>query len=182
MMTATIAADTKAAITELLAAASLVPGQILVIGCSTSEIQGQAIGTTGSRDTAQSVLSALLAVTAPAGIAVAIQCCEHLNRALVVERSTWERYRLDEVSVVPQPQAGGSLAAQAMQVFNDPVVVETIQAHAGLDIGLTLIGMHLKRVAVPVRLAQTRIGQAVLSAARTRPPLIGGARAQYRSE
>jgi len=110
---------------------------------------------------------------------LAIQCCEHLNRALVVERSTMESYGLEEVSVVPVPRAGGALAAYAMRHFADPVVVESIQAHAGLDIGATLIGMHLRRVAVPVRLKQQKIGQAIVIAARTRPKLIGGPRACY---
>ncbi|MBP2651089.1 MAG: hypothetical protein H6Q74_1914 [Firmicutes bacterium] len=169
----------SAAVEELLVVAELRAGQVLVVGCSTSEVQGRHIGTSGSEKVAVAILTALKETCDRSHVAVAIQCCEHLNRALVVERSIMEFYNLDEVSVVPVPGAGGALAAQAMQDFAQPVVVESIQAHAGMDIGLTLIGMHLKPVAVPVRLQQTFIGQARINAARTRPKLIGGARAVY---
>ncbi|VBB06538.1 upf0340 3d-structure ywlg smu.87 stu1894 bt9727 4999 transferase tte0860 spy1898/m5005 spy1614 tt1679 [Lucifera butyrica] len=167
------------AVEELLALAALQPGQILVVGCSTSEVQGVKIGSAGSEEIAADILRSLLTVCRGRNVALAIQCCEHLNRALVVERAVMERYNLEQVSVKPVRKAGGSLAAQAMRDFADPVVVETIQAHAGLDIGCTLIGMHLKRVAVPVRLEQKYVGQALLTAARTRPKLIGGNRAVY---
>lgn len=170
---ATAAAD------ELLAVAGLKPGQILVVGCSTSEVRGAKIGSAGSEDVAEAILSALRGSCLAKGVHLAVQCCEHLNRALVIERPAAESYGLEEVSVVPVPKAGGALAAQAMRDFTAPVVVETVQAHAGLDIGATLIGMHIKRVAVPVRLEHKHVGQAAVTAARTRPKLIGGARAVY---
>jgi uncharacterized protein (TIGR01440 family) len=124
-------------------------------------------------------MKGLLPVIQENKLFLAIQCCEHLNRALVVEKACAEKYGLEIVAVMPHPKAGGSLSASAMEKFNQPVVVETITAHAGLDIGDTFIGMHLKRVAVPVRLAAKNIGQAHLTAARHRPKLIGGARAKY---
>ena len=174
-----IGEQARLAVEELLTVAALKPGQILVVGCSTSEVRGEKIGSAGSDEVALTLLTALQEACAARQVSLAIQCCEHLNRALVVERSTAEKFGLEEVAVIPVPKAGGALAAQAMNSFNDSAVVETIAAHAGLDIGSTLIGMHLKRVAVPVRLAQKLIGQAYVTAARTRPPLIGGSRAVY---
>ncbi|HWQ60931.1 MAG TPA: TIGR01440 family protein, partial [Negativicutes bacterium] len=168
-----------AAAAELLTVAGLKPGQIVVVGCSTSEVRGAKIGSYGSEEVAAAILAALRESCQARGVYLAVQCCEHLNRALVVERPAAESYGLEEVSVVPVPKAGGALAAQAMRDFSAPVVVETIQAQAGLDIGATLIGMHIKRVAVPVRLGQKLVGQAPVTAARTRPKLIGGARAVY---
>jgi uncharacterized protein (TIGR01440 family) len=168
-----------AAADELLAVAGLTPGQILVVGCSTSEVRGARIGSSGSAEVAAAILAALRASCQARGVHLAVQCCEHLNRALVIERPAAECYGLEEVSVVPVPKAGGALAAQAMRDFAAPVVVESIQAHAGLDIGATLIGMHIRRVAVPVRLGQKLVGQAPVTAARARPKLIGGARAVY---
>lgn len=174
-----IRCQVMAAAVELVEFAKLSAGHILVVGCSTSEVQGVRIGCGGSAEVAQTILSALREICTAKGIALAIQCCEHLNRALVVERSLLQRCALEQVTVIPVPQAGGALAAQAMQDFEDPVVVEHIQADAGLDIGNTLIGMQLKHVAVPLRLAQKQIGQAMLVAAYTRPKLIGGVRAIY---
>lgn len=176
---AKISRQTQAALTELITAAGLKTGQIVVIGCSTSEVRGEKIGSAGSDEVAAAILTALRQTLQETGIFLAIQCCEHLNRALVVERLAMEQYRLEEVAVVPVPKAGGALAARAMQTFADAVVVESIIAHAGLDIGSTLIGMHLKHVAVPVRLTQKYIGQALVTAAKTRPKLIGGVRAVY---
>jgi len=175
----TISQQVTSAVEELLAAADLKPGQILVVGCSTSEIRGAKIGSSGSEEVAGAVLTAIARCCASRQIQLAIQCCEHLNRALVVQRQVMQQYGLEEVSVMPVLKAGGALAAQAIREFADPVIVETIQAHAGLDIGATLIGMHLRRVAVPVRLQQKYIGEALLTAARTRPKLIGGVRAVY---
>lgn len=174
-----IASEARAVAEELLTAAGLTSGQILVVGCSTSEVRGQKIGSSGSAETAAAILDSLLAVCRSRGVLLAVQCCEHLNRALVVERDVLLSCRLTEVSAIPVLHAGGALAASAMQRFSHPVLAESIEAHAGIDIGLTLIGMHLKRVAVPVRLQQKTIGQAVVVAARTRPKLIGGARAVY---
>lgn len=174
-----ITRQAKAAAEELLSMAELKPGQILVVGCSTSEVLGEKIGSSGSETVAESILTGLLEACASRQLRLAVQCCEHLNRALVITRDTMEAYRLNEVSVVPVAKAGGSLAALAMRTFREAVVVEEIEAHAGLDIGNTMIGMHLKKVAVPVRLQSRMVGQAPVVAARTRPKLVGGARAVY---
>lgn len=165
---------------ELLAAAGLKRGQVLVVGCSTSEVAGARIGTAGSGAVAEVILEPLWELTQAGGIYLACQCCEHLNRALVVAEEAAERYGWEQVTVVPVPKAGGAFASRAMHHMPGPVVVEEVQAHAGLDIGSTLIGMHLRRVAVPVRLGLDMIGHARLTAARTRPKLIGGERAVYR--
>ncbi|HEY3367429.1 MAG TPA: TIGR01440 family protein [Symbiobacteriaceae bacterium] len=165
---------------ELLDVAGLKPGQVLVTGCSTSEVAGSRIGTAGSESVAEAILEPLWAVTRDRGLYLACQCCEHLNRALVIPEEAAERYGWEQVSVVPVPKAGGAFAARAMRHLPGAVVVEAVQAHAGLDIGSTLIGMHLRRVAVPVRLSMDMIGHARLTAARTRPKLIGGERAVYR--
>lgn len=174
-----VSTDVRRAANGLLTAARLEPGRILVLGCSSSEVTGRRIGSGGSTDVARAILTPLLEVVRSAGIRLAVQCCEHLNRALVVERETMKAYGLEQVTVVPVPQAGGATAALAMELLTDAVVVEEITADAGLDIGSTLIGMHLRRVAVPVRLEIDMIGEARLTAARTRPKLIGGERAVY---
>jgi len=169
----------RTAASGLLEVAKLRPGQVLVLGCSTSEIQGKRIGSTGSIEVASAVLDGVEEALKGTGVQLAVQCCEHLNRALVVERETQEKYNLTEVTVLPVPHAGGSTAATALRRFSNPVMVESIQAHAGLDIGDTFIGMHLRPVAVPVRLAVRSVGDAHLTMARTRPRLIGGNRAVY---
>lgn len=161
--------------------AGLKPGEILVVGCSTSEIAGEKIGSAGRIDLAEAIINGLLSAVRENGIELAIQCCEHLNRALVVEEQVAQQYRLTVVEAVPVPGAGGALAAKAMEKFNQPLLVERIAAHAGIDIGHTLIGMHLKPVAVPVRFeGLDKLGEAPVVFAKTRPKLIGGARAQYR--
>ncbi len=175
-----IRSQTIKAAEELLQTARAASGQLMVVGCSTSEVMGARIGSSGSSDVAQAILSGLMTVCAKFDVSLAVQCCEHLNRALVVQRPVAETYRLEPVMVVPVPKAGGAFAAMAMSSFKCPVVVEHIQAHVGLDIGNTLIGMHLKAVAVPVRLQQKNIGQAFLTAALTRPKLIGGPRSVYK--
>ena len=169
--------QTKSVISELGEKANLKPGNILVIGCSTSEVLGSKIGTNSNPDTAKQIFEALHDFAKETGIYLAIQCCEHLNRAIITERAAVPGAEI--VNVVPQPKAGGSLATAAYAGFSDPVAVETIQADAGIDIGFTLIGMHLKKVAVPVRLEHNRIGEAMIIAARTRPKFIGGIRAIY---
>lgn len=174
-----IGTPVTAAVRELIAVAGMKPGQLLVVGCSTSEIAGQRIGTGGGLEIAHAVLDGLLPEARAAGVDVALQCCEHLNRALVVEVEVAERYQLEPVTVFPIPKAGGSLASAGMRRLSRPVVVEKLQAHAGVDIGHTLIGMHLRPVAVPVRLGVKQIGHAHVVAARARPKLIGGARAVY---
>ena len=169
--------QTQAAVQELCEKAALQPGQILVVGCSTSEVIGAKIGTNSSPEVAQEIFRALRDYTQSKGIYLAVQCCEHLNRAIITERKAVPF--LEPVNVVPQPKAGGSLAAHAYKGFTDPVAVEEIRADAGMDIGFTLIGMHLKKVAVPLRLENNTIGEAMALAARTRPKFIGGVRAVY---
>ena len=175
----TIKNQAIAAIEELIQVSAIQKGQILVIGCSSSEIVGETIGHGSSFETAQAVFDAIHPLLREKGIYLAAQCCEHLNRALIIERECGEKYGWDEVAVIPQPKAGGSFATAAWNGFSSPIAVEHIRAHAGLDIGGTLIGMHLRDVAVPVRLSVQAIGNARLLAARTRPKYIGGIRARY---
>ena len=171
-----------AAMTELLDAAALKPGALVVVGCSSSEILGQRIGKGSSPEAAQAVVDAILPILQERKVLLAAQCCEHLNRALIVERATMEKFGLEQVTVMPRPKAGGSFATAVYAAMKDPVAVEFIKADAGLDIGNTLIGMHLKHVAVPLRLSVKHIGEAAVNAARTRPKLIGGKRAEYPEE
>lgn len=172
--------ECETAILDLIEKANLKKGDIVVVGCSTSEVLGSKLGTNSSPDTAKVLFESIYAVLKEKGIYLAAQCCEHLNRAIITEREAvpFAEY----VNVVPQPKAGGSFATEAYAHFENPVAVEEIKADAGLDIGLTLIGMHLKRVAVPVRLSLKTIGEAIISAARTRPKFIGGERAHYDPE
>lgn len=170
----------QAAVAELCDAAQLLAGSLFVIGCSSSEITGSSIGCAPSPAVGKAVFEAAQAVLVPRGIFLVAQCCEHLNRALVVERSGLVRQPCaEQVNARPVPSAGGSFAAAAYEGMQDPVVVETIQADAGLDIGYTLIGMHLRRVASPVRLHNRTIGKTFAVAARCRPKYIGGSRTQY---
>ncbi len=162
---------------ELCEAARLGEGSLVVVGCSSSEVMGDKIGTASSPETAEAILAGLLSVFSPRGIELAAQCCEHLNRALIVEKRAAKG--AEPVNVLPRPKAGGSFATAAYAAFEDPVALEHIRADAGLDIGGTLIGMHLREVAVPLRLTVKSIGEAPLTAARTRPKFIGGARAVY---
>lgn len=179
-MNRSICEQARAAIAELCEVAKLKPGNIVVVGCSTSEVMGSTIGTNSNFDTAGEIFRGLYDFAQSKGLYLAIQCCEHLNRSIITERSAVPFGEV--VNVIPQPKAGGSLATQAYAGFSDPVAVEEIKADAGLDIGLTLIGMHLKKVAVPVRLENNRIGDAIVVAARTRPKFIGGIRAIYDQE
>ena len=174
-----VEAQVSTAVTELLDAAGLKAGDLFVVGCSSSEVLGGRIGKASSMDAARAVFDGIYPVLKERGIWLAAQCCEHLNRALIVESACAEKYGYDPVAVVPQPKAGGSFATTAWQTFEKPVAVEHIRAHAGMDIGGTLIGMHLRDVAVPVRLSLDHIGQALLLCARTRPKFIGGSRAVY---
>ncbi|MBQ2031754.1 MAG: TIGR01440 family protein [Lachnospiraceae bacterium] len=177
---AELAAQAKAAMEELIEKSSVKAGAIVVIGCSTSEILGAKIGSDSQPEVAKTVFEALWETAKNAGLYLAAQCCEHLNRAIIIEREAVPG--ADIVNVVPQPKAGGSFATQAYAHFTNPVAVEEIRADAGLDIGFTLIGMHLKKVAVPLRLTNNKIGEATVLAARTRPKFIGGARAVYDQE
>lgn len=179
MNMALIAQQMQTVAQEIAEVAQLGKGKLLVVGCSTSEVVGKRIGKGGSEAVAVALYEGLETVRQRYGFTIAWQCCEHLNRALVIDRTTQESLHLDEVTVVPVPSAGGSMAACVYRQLPDPVVVEQIRADAGIDIGDTLIGMHLKPVAVPVRPHLRQIGEAHITAARTRPKLIGGARATY---
>lgn len=174
-----ITQEARTAAAELLEQAGLRPGQLLVIGCSSSEMVGQRIGKGSSMEAAEAAFAGIYPVLQQKGIQLAVQCCEHLNRSLIVEREVAEARGFEIVNVIPQPHAGGSFAVTAWKNFRDPVAVETIVADAGLDIGGTLIGMHLRRVAVPVRVSLKQIGEANILCARTRPKYVGGSRAVY---
>ncbi|MBO5230835.1 MAG: TIGR01440 family protein [Clostridia bacterium] len=164
---------------ELIEKSGVKNGDIVVIGCSTSEVMGKKIGTSGTLETAQAIFDGLNSVFAENGIYLAAQCCEHLNRAIIIESEKADMLGLEKVCVVPHPHAGGSFATAAYHAMKNPAAVEEIKADAGIDIGSTLIGMHLKRVAVPLRLENNVIGEAKLNAARTRAKYIGGERAKY---
>lgn len=171
-----------AATEELLAVSGIGEGSILVVGCSSSEISGDRIGSNSKPLVADAVYAGITEVLSKRHIFLAAQCCEHLNRALIVEKEIYDkeiRFYADRVNVVPQPKAGGSFATAAYREMKNPVAVEAVRADAGIDIGGTLIGMHLKKVAVPVRLRNNRIGEAFLLAARTRLKFTGGSRAVY---
>lgn len=175
-----IKAQAYAAAKEIIEKAKLTAGDILVVGCSTSEVIGDKIGTNSSPDTAEYIYIGVAKAAEEAGVFVAAQCCEHLNRAIIVSKKAVPFAH--PVNVVPQPKAGGSFATAAFNYISDPVALEEIEADAGIDIGFTMIGMHIKRVAVPVRLQNNTIGKATVLAARSRPKFIGGARAMYNEE
>ncbi|MBQ7302877.1 MAG: TIGR01440 family protein [Clostridia bacterium] len=174
-----ITEQARRAMTELLDIANPEAGELVVVGCSSSEIVGAHIGKGSSPEAAEAVLAGICPVIAERGLFLATQCCEHLNRALIMEKEAARRFGYEIVSVVPQPKAGGSLSAAWYRQLKEPVAVETVKAAVGLDIGGTLIGMHLRAVAVPVRLSVKQIGEAPILCARTRPKYIGGARAVY---
>lgn len=174
-----LTAQARRATEELLEAAHLETGDIFVVGCSSSEIRGGRIGHDSSMEVASAVLAGVLPPLQEQGVYLAAQCCEHLNRSIVIEREVAKQYGCQIVAAIPQPHAGGSWATNCWRTFKDPVLVEEVKAAAGMDIGGTLIGMHLRRVAVPVRLSMDHIGEAILLCARTRPPFIGGSRAVY---
>ena len=175
-----IKAEARAAATELVESANMKAGQIFVVGCSSSEVAGEKIGKASVLQIAEAVFDGIYPVLREKGIYLAAQCCEHLNRAIIIERECAERYMLDEVAVVPKPKAGGSFGTTAYSRFSSPCAVEHIKAHAGIDIGGTLIGMQLREVAVPVRLSLKTIGMANILCAYTRPKYIGGPRAEYK--
>ena len=177
-----IADQVETVLKELVAKGNITTGQIVVIGTSTSEVVGQRIGTAGAEEIAEQIFEGIERVRSKVGFFTAYQCCEHLNRALVVERELLAKHLLEQVAAIPKAKAGGSMAAYAYRRLQNPCLVETIQAHAGIDIGDTLIGMHLKRVAVPVRPSIRRIGEANVNMAYTRPKYIGGPRAVYTLE
>lgn len=167
---------------ELIDTAKLEKGQMLVVGCSTSEVAGAAIGSYSSPELAEVVFGGIYQATQEAGVYLVAQCCEHLNRALILEKEAADAYGYEIVNVMPQPKAGGSFATAAYKAFEHPVAVEHVKAHGGMDIGDTLIGMHLRDVAVPIRVRTTEIGDAHVVCARTRAKYIGGCRAIYEEE
>ena len=177
-----IKTQVQTAVTELMEKAGLQRGDILVVGCSSSEVAGERIGTHSSVEVAEAIVDGLLPILQENGIALAAQCCEHLNRALIIEADVAKANGWEAVNVRPMPKAGGSFATTVYARMKQPVAVEHIRADAGLDIGGTLIGIYLKEVAVPVRLSLDHIGNALLLCARTRPKFIGGTRAQYVEE
>ncbi|AJY74575.1 TIGR01440 family protein [Paenibacillus beijingensis] len=178
----TLAAQVETIVRELAAAGNLAAGELLVFGVSTSEVLGRRIGTSGTLEAAEGIFAGMEAARRDLGFIPVFQCCEHLNRALVLERSAARQYGLEIVSAVPVPGAGGSMAAYAYRHLQDACLVETVKAHAGIDIGDTLIGMQLRPVAVPVRPSVRTVGEAHVTMAMTRPKLIGGARAVYKLE
>lgn len=176
-----IASQARACVNEIIEASGISKGQIFVVGCSTSEICGDIIGSNSSLEVAKTVFNAIYDELCKKGIYLASQCCEHLNRAIIIEKEAADSIGMSDhiVTVVPQPKAGGSFATCAYYTFKEPVALEEIRADAGIDIGGTLIGMNLKKVAVPVKLTNNTIGSANVLAARTRPKYIGGIRAAY---
>lgn len=178
-MTDIIKKEAHDAVEQIIEAANLKSGSIFIVGCSTSEILGQKIGTMSSFDTAKEVFSEIYGVLRKNGIYLAAQCCEHLNRAMIIERELADNLNIPIVNVRPMPKAGGSFATAAYESFESPAAVENILGDAGIDIGGTLIGMHLKPVAVPLRISVKKIGEANIICARTRPKFIGGSRAHY---
>lgn len=164
---------------EIMELAKLKEGNLFIVGCSTSEVIGGKIGTASSPETAKAVFAGIYRAAKERNVYLAAQCCEHLNRAVILESEAAQKYGYEEVNVVPQPKAGGSFATEAYRVFREPVAVEQVKAHAGMDIGDTLIGMHLRNVAVPVRISRKQIGEAHVVCARTRAKFVGGSRAVY---
>lgn len=171
--------DVEHIVTEWISRDDIKANDLFVIGCSTSEVAGEQIGTSGSDEIAEVIFRSFARLQQEKNVYIVYQCCEHLNRALVMEKATLDCHNLSEVTVIPAKEAGGSMATYAYHHFHDPVVVEEVQAHAGIDIGDTMIGMHLRPVAVPLRFGQNKIGSAHITFAKTRPKLIGGARAHY---
>lgn len=180
----TIKEQAAQAATSVCTAANLQAGDLFVVGCSSSEVCGEIIGTHSSLETAEAIFDGIYGVLQEKHIFLAAQCCEHLNRALIVERAVCEKFRLEEVNVIPQPKAGGSFAATAYKHFTEPIAVENLcqSASAGMDIGGTLIGMHIKPVVVPLRIDVKQIGEAILLCARRRAKFVGGSRAVYNEQ
>lgn len=174
--------DAKEAASAIVSEAKLESGDLFIVGCSSSEVLGEKIGTNSSVDVADAIFSGIYSVLKEKGIFMAVQCCEHLNRAVILEKKAAKLFGYDEVNIIPQPKAGGSLGTLAYERLENAVAVEKVRADAGLDIGLTMIGMHLKEVAVPLRLSIKKIGNAPIVCARTRPKFVGGTRAKYNED
>ncbi len=179
---ASITEDAKNAVEALICAANAKKGSLFIVGCSSSEVLGEKIGTNSSLDVAKALFEGIYPAICKSGLHLAVQCCEHLNRAVIIEREAAEKFGYEIVNVKPQAKAGGSFATTAWENFKDAVAVEKVRADLGIDIGLTMIGMHLKEVAVPVRLPYKKIGNAPIVCARTRAKFIGGERAIYNED
>ena len=177
-----IKSDAANVAAELIEVAKLKKGDIVVVGCSTSETLGNQVGSHSVPEVGKAIFDGLQSIFGAKGVYIAAQCCEHLNRAIITERKAAEKQGREEVNAVPQPKAGGSFATITYRTLEDPVAVEHIRADAGIDVGGVLIGMHLKEVAVPMMLTVRRIGEANITAARTRPKFIGGERAHYNED
>ena len=163
----------------LFAHGGLHTGATVVLGCSTSEVAGGVIGHDSVPALGRALAAAFIDTCDALGLHAAIQCCEHLNRALVMEQGTLDRLRLTQVNVRPVPTAGGSTAAGAYERFAHPAMAMSVQADAAIDVGDTLVGMHIRPVAVPLRMLGAQVGKAHVVMAYARYPLIGGSRAQY---
>ena len=171
--------DAKRVTLELLQAAKLDPKDAVVIGGSTSEIVGEHLGSNTNLEVAKAVVKTIVNVLKEKDIYPVIQSCEHINRALVVEREYAKLHNLEPVNVIPVETAGGGFSTAAMEILDDPVVVERVGVDAGIDIGDVFIGMHIKNVGVVVRSDIKQIGKAHLSMIRTRLKLIGGDRSKH---
>ena len=180
METQKIVTDVETAIRELIDKAEVEAKDILILGGSTSEIQGKRIGSATDLKLGEKIINKIREITKEYDLFLAVQGCEHTNRVLVIERECQDMYKFPEVNVIPHRSAGGAFAAAAFHQFEEAVTVESIEADLGIDIGDALIGMHLKNVAVPVRLSLSEIGEAHVTAARTRLKMVGGVRARYR--
>lgn len=178
----TIKQQAKKAVLEIIEASKIKQGELFVVGCSSSEVMGGVIGKNSSAETGEAVFSAIYEVLKEKNIYLAAQCCEHLNRALIIEKEAAEKFNYPMVNVVPQPKAGGSFATAAYKGFKNAVAVENVYAKAGMDIGETLIGMHIAPVCVPVRISVKKIGEANVISARSRLKFIGGERAVYNED
>ena len=153
--------------------------EMCVIGCSTSEVIGEKIGSVGSMEVAETIFNELERIKRETGVSFALQGCEHINRAITIEREDYNPFTMEEVTVVPDVHAGGSLATYAYQHMKDPIVIEYIKVPKGIDIGQTLIGMHINHVCVPLRTSVKKVGEAIVTIATSRPKKIGGERAKY---
>ena len=171
--------QTRQAMEELVKELDYPPDSIFLLGCSTSEISGKRIGKASNREIGEVVVGVVSELISEKGLALAVQSCEHINRAIVIEREVALKNNYEIVNVVPADHAGGACAISAYGNMKDPAVIEFVHAVAGIDIGDTFIGMHINHVAVPVRLSVKEIGFAHVTAAKSRPKLIGGARAQH---
>ena len=168
-----------AAVDALAKAGDIQPGGVIVLGCSTSEVAGARIGKGSVPELGDVIAEAMLTACAARGLNAAFQCCEHLNRAIVMEQRVLDERRLTQVRAIPQPKAGGSVPAAAWKRLNHPALAMNIQAEAAIDIGDTLVGMHIRPVAVPMRIEYGKVSHANLVMAYSRLPYIGGSRAVY---